>query len=95
MKPCEPCLSRGKLLRETDGEGRARSHPAGNRDFAPLAFDRMLRNSQAQPGSARFARARLVYPVEALEDTRQLLFGNSMARIGDVQAKPASVLDAS
>ena len=36
---------------------------------------------QSQPGSSGFARARLVHPVEALEQARQVLGGNAGTEI--------------
>jgi hypothetical protein len=41
----------------------------------------MFGDRQSQPGSSRFARARLVHPVETLEQAGQVLGGNAGTEI--------------
>jgi hypothetical protein len=42
-----------------------------------MELDEMLHDGEAEPRPAWIAPARLVYPVKALEDSREILVGNS------------------
>ena len=57
--------------------------PVFGADAAAMQLDQVLDNRQSQAGAARIAGARLVDAIEALENPRQILFGNSGPAIGD------------
>ena len=52
----------------------------------PLALDHVLHEREPQAGAAAFAAARAVDAVEALEEARQVLGGDSRAGVGDLDA---------
>src|SRR5215471_2037249 len=52
---------------------------------AAMSSHDVLGDCEAQTSAARFARARLVDPVEALEQPWQMLAGNSGAKIANVK----------
>src|SRR5277367_1405899 len=68
------------------GERRANTQRARNFKPTAMAIENVLDDRQAEPGTAEFARARGVDPVEALCETRQMLARDAFAAIGDGEA---------
>src|SRR5271157_4659346 len=54
-------------------------------DVTAVCADNVFRDRQAQARSARLARARFVHAIKTLEQTRQMLAGNSRTKISHVK----------
>ena len=68
---------------QLDGEGRAPTDLAPHRDVAAMHRRDVLDNRQAETGAAVGPAARIVHPVEALEDPLVLAGGDADAVVGD------------
>src|SRR5580693_3070944 len=73
-KPPGSCwLLRSQLYDETRSSSRTVFHPHA----AAMELDEVLHDGEAEARPAWIARARLVHTVEALENPREILVGNS------------------
>ncbi len=63
---------------------------AADLDMSTMLFHHLLDDRQAQPGAARIGGARIRGAVEALEDVRDILFGDADARVRDVDVDSAA-----
>src|SRR5688572_11164173 len=71
-------------------EGGASARPvAGRPDLATVGLDEGLADRQADAVAADGARARPIYPVETLEEVRQVLRGDTHARVADLDGQGA------
>src|SRR5262245_61871790 len=81
-----PGASRPAPVRGGEGdehpERRAFAGPALDLDPPAVRADDVLHDREPEAGPALVAAAPLVHPVEALEDPRQVLGGDPLARVG-------------
>src|SRR5580698_3848125 len=68
---------------KADVEAAASPLGLADTDGSAMDFDRPLGDGETEAGAASFARAALVDAIEAIEDARLLVLGNSGALIGD------------
>ena len=73
----------GLGARESDHERRAAARPRPDAHVAAVVLHGVLDDAEAEPGSARVARAGLVDAVEALEDAVEVLPLDAHALVGD------------
>src|SRR4029453_5936186 len=70
-------------VRQSDGENSASPGGVRRPDFASVQLDEVLDNRETQSRPSR-ARPRLVDPIKALENPREVLGGDAWARIRHV-----------
>src|SRR5262245_60331688 len=70
-------------VKNWDGERKRRPviDAAFNLDFSTLRPHKMFDDGQAKPRASQFARPGFVHTIESLEDSRQIVRGNTDARI--------------
>src|SRR4028119_1150188 len=68
---------------QADGEGRALAGDALDGHPAPVVLGDVLYDGEAEARTAGRLGARLVHPIEPLEDARELPLGDADARVGD------------
>ena len=64
---------------------RAGSHGAGNRHLPLLRLDERFCYREAEPAAGTRAGSRIVSPIKALENVRQVLDGNPFACVADTE----------
>ncbi len=67
------------VLRQVNAKAAAFSQVAFNRNMTAMGLSNVFDDRQSQTGSAHVAAAGFVRPVEAFEEPRQMLLGNTDA----------------
>ena len=94
MKVKRLCLSTGlsgRFDRQADRDDRAGIHHTCNLDGATMSGYDGLADGKTKPGASRIPAARLVAPIESIEDIGQSLGWNSRSIILDVQLRDRSL----
>ena len=82
------------LSRQCEIEGCAVIQFALGLDGSAVGANHVLHNGQAQSGAAGLAGAGFIDAVEALEEPRQVLAGNTLAEVAHEELHPSSVSQA-
>src|SRR6185436_13403513 len=77
-----PRRERGSSSWQAKHKASAACRPLFNPNAAAAQLDEVFDDREAEAGAARIARARLIDAIEALEDARQVFFGDARPFIG-------------